>query len=76
MKSNSFKLLVEKGHLESGTKRQQDAHEFLMHLLKLCQQNSRTDLVRSTGSVVSKIVSSTRTGTSSVCRCQYHDTWL
>ncbi len=55
IKPNSFKLLVERGHLESGTKRQQDAHEFLMHLLKLCQQNSRTDLVRSTVSPVDSL---------------------
>jgi ubiquitin carboxyl-terminal hydrolase 5/13 len=55
IKPNSFKLLVEKGYLESGTKRQQDAHEFLMHLLKLCQQNSRTDLVRSTVSPVDSV---------------------
>ena len=46
---------MERGYLESGTKRQQDAHKFLMHLLKLCQQNSRTDLVRSTVSPVDSV---------------------
>ncbi len=46
---------MERGYLESGNKRQQDAHEFLMHLLKLCLQNSRTDLVRSTVSPVDSV---------------------
>ena len=55
IKPNSFKLLVGRGHPEFGTKRQQDAHEFLMHLLQLCQQNSRTDVVRSTVSPVESV---------------------
>jgi len=30
-----FKMLVGNGHREFSTKQQQDAHEFLLHLLKL-----------------------------------------
>lgn len=48
IKPNSFKHLVGRGHPEFSTKRQQDAHEYLMHLVNLYDQSSRTDLVKST----------------------------
>lgn len=46
IKPNSFKTLMGRGHPEFSTKRQQDAHEYLMHLVSLYEQNSRKDLVK------------------------------
>lgn len=46
IKPNSFKTLMGRGHPEFSTKRQQDAHEYLMHLISLYDQNSRKDLVK------------------------------
>lgn len=37
----SFKRLVGKGHVEFSSNRQQDAQEFLMHLMQLVEKNSR-----------------------------------
>jgi ubiquitin carboxyl-terminal hydrolase 5/13 len=42
----SFKTLMGRGHPEFSTKRQQDAHEYLMHLISLYEHCSRTDPVR------------------------------
>lgn len=36
-----FKTLVGRGHPDFSTKRQQDAQEFLLHLLNLVERNSR-----------------------------------
>lgn len=46
IKPNSFKNLMGRGHSEFSTKRQQDAHEYLTHLVSLCEHNARTDLVK------------------------------
>jgi len=46
IKPTSFKSLIGKGHPEFMTKRQQDAHEFLMHLISLMERNARNDLVQ------------------------------
>ena len=43
IKPISFKSLIGKGHAEFSTKRQQDAHEFLMHLISLIERNLRND---------------------------------
>ncbi len=44
IKPVSFKSLVGRGHPEFSTKRQQDAHEFLIYLFSLIERNQRTDL--------------------------------
>lgn len=36
-----FKTLVGKGHPEFSTKKQQDAQEFLLHILTLCERNNK-----------------------------------
>ncbi|XP_067951524.1 ubiquitin carboxyl-terminal hydrolase 5-like [Watersipora subatra] len=38
---NVFKLLVGKGHHEFASKKQQDVHEYLLHLFNLVERNSR-----------------------------------
>jgi ubiquitin carboxyl-terminal hydrolase 5/13 len=43
IKPTSFKTLVGRGHVEFSTKRQQDAHEFLIYLFSLIERNLRTD---------------------------------
>ena len=43
IKPVSFKSLVGRGHPEFSTKRQQDAHEFLIHLFTLIERGHRTD---------------------------------
>jgi ubiquitin carboxyl-terminal hydrolase 5/13 len=44
----SFKQLIGKGHAEFSTKRQQDAHEFLMHLLAALERAQRNDKISNT----------------------------
>jgi len=46
IKPLSFKTLMGRGHPEFSTKRQQDAYEYLMHLISLYEHTSRTDPVR------------------------------
>jgi ubiquitin carboxyl-terminal hydrolase 5/13 len=41
----SFKQLIGKGHAEFSTKRQQDAHEFLMHLFSSLERAQRSDKI-------------------------------
>jgi len=41
IKPQMFKNLVGKGHPEFSTKRQQDAHEYFLHILQTVQKNSR-----------------------------------
>lgn len=38
-----FKALVGRGHPEFGTNRQQDAQEFLLHLLNIIDRNEVAD---------------------------------
>lgn len=46
IKPLSFKSLMGRGHPEFSTKRQQDAHEYLMHVVNLYEQSSRTDVIK------------------------------
>lgn len=43
IKPTVFKSLIGRGHPEFSTKRQQDAHEYLIHLFQLIERNLRTD---------------------------------
>jgi ubiquitin carboxyl-terminal hydrolase 5/13 len=43
IKPITFKSLIGKGHAEFSTKRQQDAHEFFMHLISFIERNLRND---------------------------------
>ncbi|CAF1076166.1 unnamed protein product, partial [Brachionus calyciflorus] len=43
IKPQNFKNLVGKGHSEFSTKKQQDAYEYLIHLLDLIERNLRRD---------------------------------
>ena len=43
VKPNSFKSLIGRGHAEFSTKRQQDVHEFFIHLFTQIERNSHSD---------------------------------
>ncbi len=45
IKPTTFKSLIGRGHPEFSTKRQQDSHEFLTHLISLIERSIRTDTV-------------------------------